>query len=360
MRILYYIPQSQTKGGIQSFADSQYESLKSRYDIERKNWCDNLSLIQKIVLRCLPKRIATKIYLMIERTSNIKKGTIISEESWDVVHFWHIQAAIANTTSVPSLITCHGLEILIANVASYKKLLYKEAFAKASFVIANSKFTKNYLVEHYGVKKNKIIVINPGVDIEKFKKNHKKKNEKYVVGTLTRLVNRKNIPKIISALVLLKADYNVDFVYYLAGDGPERESIIKKLEASGVGYRYFGEISEENKVNKFYPALDVFVLPPTETPRDVEGFGIVYIEANASGVPVIAANTGGISDAVMPGVSGFFADPFSEKDIAKKIYMVLSTNGQLRTKSKEWATNFNEEDVANKLSEIYGQIGIII
>jgi len=92
----------------------------------------------------------------------------------------------------------------------------------------------------------------------------------------------------------------------------------KVKDSEGVGRkRIMDELSEEKKINEFYPFIDVFVLSPFELPNDVEGFGIVYLEANAYGIPVVASKTGGVPDTIKENVSGVFADPTNPEDIAE-------------------------------------------
>ena len=130
---------------------------------------------------------------------------------------------------------------------------------------------------------------------------------------------------------------------------------MSELKRAKFEYEYLGEISEEKKINEFYTSIDVFVLPPLELPNDVEGFGIVYLEANACGIPVVASKTGGVPDAVKEGISGVFADPTNPKDIADKILFVINTLKEWEQRCKEHAKNFDIRKISKQFRELYGK-----
>ena len=74
-------------------------------------------------------------------------------------------------------------------------------------------------------------------------------------------------------------------------------------------------------------------MSPLNLRNSVEGFGIVYLEANSYGIPVVASKTGGVSDAVKQNVSGIFAEPTSPEDITKKILYILKNRDKFYNSS---------------------------
>jgi phosphatidylinositol alpha-1,6-mannosyltransferase len=354
MKILYIIPYINYFGGIQQFAKTQKGFLENGNDIDVIGWTSPLRLFEVLIMSCMPKAISQKIF------SHIIHGGLdrnIFIDQYEVVNCWHVDIAMALPRIKKMVIVCHGLEILEPNVKRYKRGEFITALNNAQAIIANSEFTKRYLDTHYLINQHKITIIHPGVDLNKFKYiPTKNKDDIFVIGTLTRFVKRKNISNIIKALVILKNKYNLDFVYNLAGDGPERKKITRELKRSEIKYKYFGAISERDKTKEFYPSLDVFVLPPLETKKDVEGFGIVFLEANACGVPVIAADTGGVADAVRENISGLFANPLDPEDIAEKIYEILTSKKDYRKSSRKWAENFSQEKTAAKFQTLYEKV----
>lgn len=96
-----------------------------------------------------------------------------------------------------------------------------------------------------------------------------------------------------------------DVVYLLAGDGPMTPAIRAEVEARGLGgrVRLVGQVSEA-ALGRLYRGADLFVMPNVPVPGDIEGFGVVMLEAGLCGLPVLAADLEGIRDVVREGESG--------------------------------------------------------
>ena len=351
MRILYIVPELYKHGGIQEFAKSIYSELKNDFNIELINWQNNLSLLAKGILKFSPSKFSQFLYLKLFSSHFRKKYDLNA----DLIHFWHPEPAMAFLDG-KYMVSCHGMEILEENMKGYRKLIYKKVFDNALVIHVNSRYTKDLVINLFEVDPDKVVVINPPIDVKKFNSRGRKKKESFVIGTLTRFNRRKNVPNIIKALNILKEKYGVKFKYLLAGDGIDRKRIMNELKRAKFEYEYLSEISEEEKINEFYPSIDVFVLPPLELPNDVEGFGIVYLEANACGIPVVASKTGGVPDAVKEGVSGVFADPTNPENIADKILFVINTLEEWEQRCKEHAENFDVRKISKQFKELYEKV----
>lgn len=340
MRLLYIIPKLHEKGGIQRFSLSIYSSLKERHEIVLKDWKNEISPVEQAMMRFLPQKMAAKRYRRIAGS--------IDGKSFDLAHFWHIEPSIGAEGKY--IVSAHGMEILEKSMKEYRKILYSESLKNAKFVHANSSFTARLIADSFEMDKEKIRIIPPplslGISYRRIKSTVP------VIGTLSRFVKRKNISGIIKALQILH-EKDIEFIYRLAGDGSLREQILKELKKSRFRWEYLGQITEKEKMERFYPSLNVFVLPPLELKDDVEGFGIVYLEANAYGVPVVAARTGGVPDAVKEGVSGIFADPEDPEDIAEKIEFLINDHKRFEKSSRKWAENFLPEKIAPMFERMY-------
>ncbi|MGY8913510.1 MAG: glycosyltransferase family 4 protein [Flavobacteriales bacterium] len=135
-----------------------------------------------------------------------------------------------------------------------------------------------------------------------------------------RLVESKNVALIIKAL---KHMPEVNFA--VVGDGPENTFLQQLAKERGVSNQitWLGEVSEEYKWD-YLRAADVFILASQELPTgQVEGFGIVLLEATAAGVPVMAAKSGGMIDVVNDNVNGFLFDPTNEEELAEKVRILI-------------------------------------
>jgi phosphatidylinositol alpha-1,6-mannosyltransferase len=355
-RVTYVIPDLHYVGGIQIFAKTAAQSLGASNSVRTIDWHSPLSLLQKGLVFFAPPLIGERLY-----TSLLQRhSSYINLKDCDVVHFWHVKAAMSMAESMqkPYIITCHGSEIMRPRIKSYQFKLFLKTLQGATAITAASNFTKDYLINHYDLNKEDISVICPGIDLSLFKdRNKKTSTHTPVIGTLSRIGGRKNIKAIIDALELLYSR-NVEFKFLLAGVGPvaELNLVLNKLKLSHFPWEYLGKISDQQKVHDFYPSLNVFVLAPVKTDNDVEGFGIVFLEANASGVPVVASRTGGIIDAVMENSSGLFANPLDSSDIADKLTAVLKSNKDWRKSSRQWAEKFSQKQSAAQFSRTYTRV----
>jgi phosphatidylinositol alpha-1,6-mannosyltransferase len=117
--------------------------------------------------------------------------------------------------------------------------------------------------------------------------------------------------------------------YLIVGKGPEKtrlESIVREL---GIQERViFTGFVEHTALPSYYCLCDLFTMPSCVADENFESFGIVFAEASACGKPVIGSKTGGISDAVVDGVTGLLVEPNDVKGIGQALISLL-TDGQL-------------------------------
>ena len=232
---------------------------------------------------------------------------------------------------LPFVVTLHGSEIMSASAI---KKIY---LSFADRIMCVSKYTA-HLAENI-TDKGKITIISNGVDTERLKAKRKADLFKKQIGlannhillSVADLVKRKGIDTVIKALPSVKNNHP-DLAYIIIGKGPEKDNLIslaKKLKID-KNIRLVGYVSDEGLSN-YYNACDVFELMSRTLQKEnaVEGFGIVFIEASLFKKPVIAGKSGGTSDAVINGVTGFLVDPDDKNELQEKINMLLK-NPELR------------------------------
>jgi phosphatidylinositol alpha-1,6-mannosyltransferase len=129
---------------------------------------------------------------------------------------------------------------------------------------------------------------------------------------------RKNVDSLIAAVDVLGHELGVSLT--VVGTGDDRARLAGIVERLGLGstVTFLGEVSPE-VLRRLYRESDLFVLAVRPDPTDVEGYGMVYVEAAASGLPVIATDTGGVADAVRDGVTGTLVRDASPAGIAEAI-----------------------------------------
>lgn len=255
----------------------------------------------------------------------------------------------------------HGTDIAYAQKQARKRWLAKIILKKADKVICNSRYTAE-LVEKFIGDKSKVWVVNPGVDPTltlplRRRGNHAKKynlDDKIVLFTICRLIKRKGVDKAIEALpAVLKEAPNL--VYVVAGEGEDKDYLCHLAQKAQGRVVFLGKISEEEKW-AWLDLCDIFIMPTREEDGNFDGFGIVYLEANLAGRPVIAGNSGGVREAVEDGVSGLLVDPESTEEI-KNAIIKLTRDKDLREKlgqqGRERAIkNFSWEKQAEKICKI--------
>jgi phosphatidylinositol alpha-1,6-mannosyltransferase len=228
-----------------------------------------------------------------------------------------------------TIVYVHGEEVSITDSYDFKRSRRRSTLAQADAVVAVSRFARDALVELMGVDPAKIALIPNGVDLARFSPRPRRDDllaryglsGRRVLLTVGRLSERKGADRVIGALPSLPADV----AYLIVGEGPWRSALEAQAAVFGVSDRvvFAGAVPPEELVDH-YALADVFIMANRELPNgDTEGFGLVFLEANACGVPVIAGNAGGSVDAVTDGVNGLVVDGDSSPAIAAAVQRIL-------------------------------------
>ena len=223
-------------------------------------------------------------------------------------------------------IVLHGLDFSLA--MNRKKTTTKILSGATKIICANS-YTANLVKTFDSSLLPKISIINPGIEstiirnpqktAELIKKHHLE--NKAVLFGLGRLVKRKGFDQAIEAIknIYLK---NPEVILAIGGSGPEEENL-KKLadslfEKDHNPIIFLGKIDDE-EYWAWLELCDIFIMTSRNLDGDFEGFGIVYLEANLAGKPVIAGDSGGVREAVINNVTGLLVDPENTLAIAEAI-----------------------------------------
>lgn len=205
----------------------------------------------------------------------------------------------------------------------------KSGAVRADRVVTVSSFTKRAL-EDVGVDPDRITLVPPlisgtdGWSPEEDRVNQLRErfdvDDGFLLLTVSRLVERKGVDKVLEALAS-RRDELPDLRYVVAGDGPDRERLEQRAEDLDLGdiVSFAGFVDADVK-HHLYEAADLFVMPNRELDDgDVEGFGIVFLEANAHGTPVIGGRSGGAVDAIEHEGSGLLVDPEDPEAVGEAI-----------------------------------------
>ncbi len=227
----------------------------------------------------------------------------------------------------------HGEEVTTNMEYRYYGRRRHEYLRRADAVVAVSKFTRRALVEQMGVDPGKIELICNGVDLDRFQPAPQdptllaryRLQGKRVLLTVGRLIERKGIDMTLKALPQV-LEQCTDVHYLIVGEGFYRTELEKIVHTLGLQHHvtFTGSIDDAELV-AHYCLCDLFVMPNRELPdRDTEGFGLVFLEANACGKAVIGGRAGGVVEAVRDGQNGLLVDGNNIDEVAAAIIRLLS------------------------------------
>jgi phosphatidylinositol alpha-1,6-mannosyltransferase len=328
------------------------------------------------------QRVATELHHALEARSDVSMRTVALRSSWKWVHIKAVpflaslavrlgREAAAHradtilftsmTTALPLLIAgpalqrkgiriaaiIHGLDVTDPNP------VYQMAVGRLcgmlDAVMPVSRATGEELVAR-GLPRDRVHVVPNAVDLDRFEGVADSRDaparvhvtgaptlpgDAFLLVAVGRQVRRKGFVWFIEN-VMPKLPERV--IFWLAGDGPERENIEAAIKRAGLQQRVrcLGKISEEELV-ELYRRGNLFVMPNIVVPGDMEGFGIVMLEAGACGLPTLAADLEGIRDVIDEGVNGWFAPTEDADAFATRIQELLDDPDALRQASQRTA-----------------------
>jgi len=240
---------------------------------------------------------------------------------------------------LPYLLYAHGEEILTALTSRKLAWLLPRIYRGAAAIIANSHHTKT-LLQDIGVDASRIHVIHPGVHMQSFCASSEavqRIRQKHHLGTVPvlltvgRMQRRKGQDRVIQALPRIRQSLP-QVKYVMVGTGEDLASLTTLAHELGVqdSVVFAGSVLDQ-ELAAYYAACDVFIMPNRQIDSDIEGFGIVYLEAGAAGKPVIGGKSGGTDDAIVDGVTGIRVDGNSSVEIADAVIDLLAAPDRAKT-----------------------------
>lgn len=246
-----------------------------------------------------------------------------SEIRFDIINYHHIVSAFAINLSIesrkiPKIFTFYipyfleykdsslfslkkrnALRVFWINMISFfLRLMDKYSLSCANRVIILSQFVADQITRYFPSSLAKVVLIPAGVDTEMFtygttkdkvREKLRLPNDKFILLTIRRLVPRMGVENLIAAMSYVTKEEK-DVMLIIGGKGYLESSFKKIVFESGMTeIIIFTGFIEENELPFYYQAADLFILPT----RALEGFGIVTLEALASGTPVLGTPIGG-------------------------------------------------------------------
>ena len=262
---------------------------------------------------------------------------IVNAKKWDNVIVGHINLAFAIrlmkliNPKLKIILIVHGIEIW--DILKHNKLWLLE---NADKIISVSNFTKNIIIKQSNVKELNVVVLPNCLDYQ-FPKDFILEKPSYlldrynfnktdkIILTITRInqrEGRKGYDKVIEVLHnIAELDSSIDFKYLLCGkyEADEINRLAIKIKELNLTNRVtFTGFINDNELIDHYRLADIYIMPSKK-----EGFGMVYIEAAACGLQVIAGNVDGSAEALLNGRIGHLIDPDNKDEIYLKLLELL-------------------------------------
>ncbi len=234
-------------------------------------------------------------------------------------------------------------------------------FPRVAGVFAISRAIRALAIARYSLPPDRVYLVPPatsGVFASQPRRASSPRAVRQLISVCRLSEPRKNIDGVLRALALLPTDLP-PWRYVVVGDGILRESLERLAVDLGVRNRveFAGSLPTPELIARLLGS-DFFLLPSRTEPNSIEGFGIVYLEAAACGVPSIAAAGGGAEDAVVPGESGWILPDPEPVTIAAQLEQCLRGITSIAPeKCQQHAQRFSWDKSARQIAGYYQSAG---
>jgi glycosyltransferase involved in cell wall biosynthesis len=264
----------------------------------------------------------------------------------------------AHSTFAFMPILVSGLRRVVSNYMT--RLMY----SKTDSVVCVSEYTKQHLFRHMStinslpMVEKKITILSGGIDFSEFSSPHEHNlspiSEILFVGAIK---PRKGLVEAIEALALVKKNFIFRVVGTYRESDPYFILLKQKIKEYGLEKKivFVGQVSD-SELQKLYSKADLFLMLSTNNGADFEGYGLVYLEANAYGVPCIGPNDSGVSDAIVNGKTGYLVNQYDSPNVAGVIDDVLINHPIRSEDCVDWATENSKEKKSDKAVVLYNSL----
>ncbi len=361
MRVLAIVPEA--FGGFGGIAVYNRDFLTALAELPL---CEKVTVLPRLVRHepgTLPRRIE-----LLEKAANSRlryvrelARVLIKRERYDVVLCGHIN--LLPFAKIASRLAGAKQVLLIYGIDAWRptgRRLSDRLVAGTDLVISISGFTKQRFLSWSKIHDSQVHLLPNAIHMEEYGIGEKpiQLEQRYGLGgkkvlmTLARLQQseqQKGIDEMLEILPELRAE-DEKLSYLIAGDGDDRERLERKAASLGLnGHVVFaGRVPESEKADH-YRLADAFVMPGRQ-----EGFGFVFLEAMASGIPVVASSLDGSREAVLDGKLGELADPDDREALKAAIRRALGRPRQI----PDGLAFFSYDNFCERLQDIIGSLRV--
>lgn len=316
-------------GGIAQYNRDLLDALSGSTHIEsivsltRRPPANRLSLPEKLIEQTFSGNPARYVTATVNCLRRVRPDVILCGH----INLLPVAALLKRLSKCSLILEAYGIEVWQKG-----SRFSARAIEQVDLVLAISRYTREKLIAWSGLKPEKVKVLPNAIHLRHFSMNEINEKPldlirryglqgKRVLLTLGRLASGekyKGHDRIIDVMPELAKRFP-DLIYLIAGDGDDRERLMALAKSSSVAERivFAGEVTEAEKKN-FYRVADAFAMPSTG-----EGFGFVFLEAAAMGLPVLGGNTDGSRDALLDGRLGTLVNPENRDELIDGLTEIL-------------------------------------
>ena len=277
---------------------------------------------------------------------------------------------IGRKLSVPYGVVLHGAEATIPTQLPLLRSAMNRTVSAAEFVVSASQWATDTVSPAQAASRTPFHYIPPGVDTARFHPHTPEEKsaarQRFGLGenalvllSVSRLVPRKGMDNLIKTAASLQGDHpNLELV--IAGGGRDLSRLQAVAKQTGANVKFLGRVSDED-LPSLYGSADIFAMLCRERwgGLEQEGFGVVFLEAAASGIPQIAGDSGGAAEAVAHGETGFVVPAHRPNTYMAETLQDLVESPALRQQMGEKArlrveAGFSYDLLAERLQGILG------
>ncbi len=255
-------------------------------------------------------------------------------------------------------LTFHGSEVLKFHGKLHHRLLLNKLIEKAERISAVSTFTHRLLISRFPEAEHKTVLTPNALPSAFVGIDHRKAGDhrKVVILTVGRLHPRKGQNNILQALNILPLEERAMVEFWIVGQSrhnPYEREVRRLAEKCDFPVKMWGPLDDDG-LRWAYERADIFAMTSINYKKSVEGFGLVYLEASAHGLPIVAHRVGGVSDAVVDKRTGLLVEPGDQKALAD-VFSTLISDRQLRRQLGETGRKWvNQKSWVASVDRLFG------
>jgi glycosyltransferase involved in cell wall biosynthesis/uncharacterized membrane protein YbhN (UPF0104 family) len=349
-------------GGLERLAYDVSHALEKRIKLQRVVWRGKSRLSAVLVQPWLFVMALWQLLRHNDISVIHSQDAVTAPPAWLLAKLFH----------KPWLTMVHGLDLTYKN--AFYQIVVLWFVRRADKVVAISHNTRDEALKR-GILPENIIIITPGINDQISTQSGTKADllgsiglsalaDKQVVLTVGRLIKRKGVLWFVENVLPALYKQHPNLCYVIVGEGPDKRAIEAAIQVHKLGdiVHLVGRVDDRTKA-VLYRVSDIFVMPNIPVDDDLEGFGIVALEAAMAGLPVVASRLEGICDALSDQENGWLMAPYDANDYHQAISTLLASAPRRQRFGARARTytlaHYGWEGIADKFIQLYGGLRLI-